>query len=60
MRLHHVQLVIPQGQVDTASAFYGGVIGMTRLEKPPGGNIIERDVTWPGLVCSGDSDSRHS
>jgi catechol 2,3-dioxygenase-like lactoylglutathione lyase family enzyme len=34
MRLHHVQLAIPPGGEDAARAFYGGVLGMTELDKP--------------------------
>lgn len=44
MRLHHVQLVIPQGQVNTAAAFYGGIVGMTQMEKPPG--LADRGGIW--------------
>jgi hypothetical protein len=33
--LHHVQLAMPPGAEDTVRAFYGGVLGMTELEKPP-------------------------
>ncbi|MCU1692828.1 MAG: hypothetical protein JWM64_1919 [Frankiales bacterium] len=33
--LHHVQLALPPGTEDEARAFYGGVLGMTELEKPP-------------------------
>jgi catechol 2,3-dioxygenase-like lactoylglutathione lyase family enzyme len=35
-RLHHVQLSIPPGGEETAREFYGGVLGMTELEKPEG------------------------
>jgi catechol 2,3-dioxygenase-like lactoylglutathione lyase family enzyme len=34
-RLHHVQLLIPPGGEDDARRFYGGVLGMTELAKPP-------------------------
>jgi catechol 2,3-dioxygenase-like lactoylglutathione lyase family enzyme len=34
-RLHHVQLLIPPAGEDAARAFYGGVLGMTELTKPP-------------------------
>lgn len=33
--LHHVQLAIPAGGEDRARAFWGGVLGMTELIKPP-------------------------
>ncbi len=35
VRLHHVQLLTPVGGEDAARAFYGGVLGMTELAKPP-------------------------
>jgi catechol 2,3-dioxygenase-like lactoylglutathione lyase family enzyme len=34
-RLHHVQLAIPPGGEDACRAFWGGVLGMEELEKPP-------------------------
>ncbi|GAB1689428.1 glyoxalase [Krasilnikovia sp. M28-CT-15] len=34
-RLHHVQLAIPPGGEDVARRFYGAVLGMTELAKPP-------------------------
>jgi catechol 2,3-dioxygenase-like lactoylglutathione lyase family enzyme len=34
-RLHHVQLLTPVGGEDVARAFYGGVLGMAELVKPP-------------------------
>lgn len=33
--LHHVQLAMPRGEEEAARSFYGGVLGMTELEKPP-------------------------
>lgn len=33
--LHHVQLAMPPGREDAARAFFGGVLGMTELPKPP-------------------------
>ena len=33
--LHHVQLACPAGSEDALRAFYGGVLGMTELAKPP-------------------------
>lgn len=33
--LHHVQLAIPAGSEQQARDFYGGVLGMTELVKPP-------------------------
>jgi catechol 2,3-dioxygenase-like lactoylglutathione lyase family enzyme len=35
-RLHHVQLSIPEDGEAVARQFYGGVLGMTELEKPEG------------------------
>jgi catechol 2,3-dioxygenase-like lactoylglutathione lyase family enzyme len=34
-RLHHVQLAIPAGGEEECRAFWGGVLGMDELEKPP-------------------------
>ncbi|GIM92779.1 VOC family protein [Paractinoplanes toevensis] len=34
-RLHHVQLLIPVGGEDDARRFYGGVLGLIELDKPP-------------------------
>ncbi len=34
-RLHHVQLAIPPGGEDRCRAFWGGILGMDEVEKPP-------------------------
>lgn len=34
LRLNHVQLTYPPGEEPRAEAFYGGVLGLRRLEKP--------------------------
>ncbi|SDY33039.1 hypothetical protein SAMN05661080_03108 [Modestobacter sp. DSM 44400] len=33
--LHHVQLAVPRGAEDACRAFWGGLLGMTELTKPP-------------------------
>ncbi|MFH8929387.1 glyoxalase [Streptomyces pristinaespiralis] len=33
--LHHVQLAVPPGTEDLCRRFWGDVLGMTELEKPP-------------------------
>jgi catechol 2,3-dioxygenase-like lactoylglutathione lyase family enzyme len=33
--VHHVQLAIPPGGEEECRAFWGGVLGMRELEKPP-------------------------
>ena len=33
--LDHVQLAMPAGREDAARAFYGGLLGMSELPKPP-------------------------
>jgi catechol 2,3-dioxygenase-like lactoylglutathione lyase family enzyme len=33
--LHHVQVAAPLGCEDEARAFYGGLLGLAELEKPP-------------------------
>jgi catechol 2,3-dioxygenase-like lactoylglutathione lyase family enzyme len=35
MRLHHVQVSCPAGGEDAARAFYGTVLGIPEVEKPP-------------------------
>jgi catechol 2,3-dioxygenase-like lactoylglutathione lyase family enzyme len=35
-RLDHVQLAIPPGGEDAARGFYGGLLGLTEIEKPEG------------------------
>lgn len=35
MALHHVQVSCPAGSEDRLRAFYGGVLRMTEVEKPP-------------------------
>ncbi len=44
MRIHHVQVVIPQGHTDTAIGFYGRILGMTQMEKPH--SLSERGGIW--------------
>ena len=48
-RLHHVQLSIPAGGEDASRAFWGGVLGMRELPKPPA--LAVRGGCWFG---SGD------
>ena len=43
-RLHHVLLSMPAGEEERARAFYGGVLGMTEAEKPPG--LAARGGAW--------------
>lgn len=33
--IDHVQLAMPRGQEDEARSFYGGLLGMSELPKPP-------------------------
>lgn len=42
--LHHVQLAIPPGGEDTARGFYGDVLGMSELDKPP--ELAARGGCW--------------
>jgi catechol 2,3-dioxygenase-like lactoylglutathione lyase family enzyme len=35
VRLDHVQLAMPPGREEEAEAFYSGVLGFERLDKPP-------------------------
>jgi catechol 2,3-dioxygenase-like lactoylglutathione lyase family enzyme len=34
-RLHHVQLAIPPGSEEQCRAFWGGVVGLVEIDKPP-------------------------
>lgn len=33
--LHHMQLAMPRDEEDVARRFFGGVLGMTEIDKPP-------------------------
>jgi catechol 2,3-dioxygenase-like lactoylglutathione lyase family enzyme len=44
MRLHHVQVSMPPGGEDGARAFYGGVLGLTEVPKPPA--LAARGGVW--------------
>lgn len=45
-RVHHVQLSIPAGGEDASRAFWGGVLGMQELAKPP--VLAARGGCWFG------------
>lgn len=48
--LDHLQLAIPPGQEDRATAFYAGVLGLTPAPKPPA--LQDRGGVWftaPGM-----------
>ena len=42
--LHHVQLAMPRGREDEATAFYEGVLGIPRVAKPP--HLERRGGCW--------------
>lgn len=42
--LHHVQLAMPEGEEETAVAFYEGVLGLEQVPKPP--EISPRGGAW--------------
>jgi catechol 2,3-dioxygenase-like lactoylglutathione lyase family enzyme len=42
--LHHVQIACPAGSEDALRGFYGGVLGMTELPKPP--ELASRGGVW--------------
>ena len=42
--LHHVPVACPAGSEDALRAFYGGVLGMTEVAKPP--VPAARDGVW--------------
>ncbi|MFN2543208.1 MAG: VOC family protein [Actinomycetota bacterium] len=41
---HHVQLAMPSGGESRAEAFYGGLLGLERIEKPP--ELAGRGGCW--------------
>lgn len=43
-RLHHVQLAMPSGEEAAARVFYGGVLGLTEVAKPPA--LAARGGAW--------------
>lgn len=42
--LHHVQLAMPPGREEDAIAFYEGLLGIPRVDKPP--NLETRGGCW--------------
>ncbi len=42
--IDHVQLAMPPGEEDTARAFYGSVLGMNEIPKPPA--LAGRGGAW--------------
>jgi catechol 2,3-dioxygenase-like lactoylglutathione lyase family enzyme len=42
--LHHVQLAAPAGSEDALRAFYGGLLGLPEVPKPPG--LAARGGAW--------------
>lgn len=44
LRLHHVQLAIPPGAEDLCRRFYGNLLGMEEIPKPPG--LAARGGLW--------------
>ncbi|HEY8491901.1 MAG TPA: VOC family protein [Dehalococcoidia bacterium] len=42
--LHHVQIFIPPGTEDRARAFYGGLLGLREVPKPP--SLAGRGGLW--------------
>lgn len=41
---HHVQLAMPPGEEDAAIEFYGGVLGLDEVPKPP--ELADRGGVW--------------
>ncbi len=42
--LHHVQLAIPAGEEEACRRFWGELLGMTEITKPPG--LVARGGCW--------------
>lgn len=49
IKLDHVQLAMPKGQEDVAERFYCGVLGFSRIKKPP--HLEQRGGCW--FICNG-------
>ena len=44
LSVHHVQLEMPEGEEDTARAFYAGILGLVEIPKPP--VLAKRGGAW--------------
>ena len=44
MGLHHVQLAMPPGEEEAAVRFYGAILGLTQVAKPP--ELAPRGGVW--------------
>jgi catechol 2,3-dioxygenase-like lactoylglutathione lyase family enzyme len=42
--LHHVQLAMPPGEEDAAVRFYGAILGLAQVDKPP--ELAPRGGVW--------------
>ena len=42
--LHHVQLAMPPGEEEDAVKFYGAILGLTQVDKPP--ELAPRGGVW--------------
>lgn len=45
--LHHVQITVEPGEIESAEAFYCGVLGLVEIEKPA--SLGGRGGFWAGL-----------
>lgn len=43
-RIHHVQICIPAGEEDAARKFYGGILGLKEIPKPPA--LVKNGGLW--------------
>jgi catechol 2,3-dioxygenase-like lactoylglutathione lyase family enzyme len=44
LAIDHIQLAMPVGEEEKARAFYGGILGMTEIPKPP--ELAKRGGAW--------------
>ena len=44
LSVHHVQLAMPEGDEETARAFYAGILGLVEIPKPPA--LAKRGGAW--------------
>jgi catechol 2,3-dioxygenase-like lactoylglutathione lyase family enzyme len=42
--LHHIQLAMPEGEEEAALKFYGAILGLTQVAKPP--ELAPRGGLW--------------
>ena len=44
LAVDHIQLAMPTGEEEKARGFYGGILGLTEIPKPP--ELVKRGGAW--------------